>query len=325
MQESMVSVIVPVFNAEQYLTECLDSLLSQTYRNLEIILIDDGSGDSSLVLCQDYAKSDKRVRVLSQENRGVSAARNRGIAEAKGKYITFIDADDWVEPEHVQQLVLGLQGGKYDCSVCGYWLEYSQHKEQRKLPCISFLSADQAINKMFSTRFFQGFLCNKLFKVSIIRLHRIECNEMLYYLEDFLFCATYFFYSKEVYCIDFSTYHYRQHKDSAVWRSVATAEWFERRMTAILAWNAVEKFCRSSRSKKFCAARRQMEYAEILWAQVENKEVKSIPWLVKLVRQKLLVVLFSPLEIRQKMKYIATAIFPQKASSYIISRKRKYL
>ena len=93
-----ISVIVPIYNAQQYLPQCLDSILSQTYKNLEILLINDGSSDSSLKICQRYAKQDERVRIFTQENGGSTKARRTGVRMSTGEYISFIDSDDWIEP-----------------------------------------------------------------------------------------------------------------------------------------------------------------------------------------------------------------------------------
>lgn len=101
----MVSVIIPVYNKEQYLERCLDSVLSQTFRDLEVLLIDDGSTDQSASICESYARKDPRVRVIRRENGGASAARNTGIEEAQGEYIGFVDADDWIEAEMYAMLV----------------------------------------------------------------------------------------------------------------------------------------------------------------------------------------------------------------------------
>lgn len=96
----LISVIVPIFNVEQYLPKCLNSIINQTYKNIEIILINDGSTDSSGKICDEYEKKDKRIKVIHKENGGVSEARNVGIKISKGRYITFIDADDWIEKDY---------------------------------------------------------------------------------------------------------------------------------------------------------------------------------------------------------------------------------
>ncbi len=115
---SEITIIVPVYKVEKYLAECLDSLRSQKMTDIEILLIDDGSPDSSGEICNAYAAEDKRIRVIHQENAGVSAARNRGIDEAQGKYICFVDSDDVVDCEYCSVLYGMLQGTSFDFSAC---------------------------------------------------------------------------------------------------------------------------------------------------------------------------------------------------------------
>ena len=104
MTQPQISIIVPVYNSEKYLGACIDSILSQSFRDIELILVDDGSRDSSSRICDDYAQKDGRVKVIHKANGGVSAARNDGLDIAKGEYITFIDSDDWVEREYLSTL-----------------------------------------------------------------------------------------------------------------------------------------------------------------------------------------------------------------------------
>ena len=105
----MISIIVPVYNVNKYLGKCLDSLLAQTERDIEILLIDDGSTDDSGRICDEYSNLDQRVRVFHTKNQGVSAARNRGLSESKGDYIGFVDSDDWVEPTMYEQMLNALK------------------------------------------------------------------------------------------------------------------------------------------------------------------------------------------------------------------------
>ena len=118
--DELISVIIPVYNGEKYLPTCMESLLGQTYARLEIILVDDGSRDTSADLCDGYAARDSRVRVIHQENRGVSAARNAGLDLASGAYVAFVDADDYVEPDFLERLYHGLTDHGADFAVCGY-------------------------------------------------------------------------------------------------------------------------------------------------------------------------------------------------------------
>ena len=120
----LISIMVPVYNVEKYLRQCLDSIVNQTYSNLEIILIDDGSKDSSGDICDEYAKLDSRIVVIHQENRGLSQTRNVGIAAAKGEYIMFVDSDDWVDREMCFVLLNSLLDNHAEVAMCSYVREY---------------------------------------------------------------------------------------------------------------------------------------------------------------------------------------------------------
>ena len=118
LDQGKVSIIVPVYDVQEYLAQCIDSILVQTYKNIEIILINDGSNDNSGIICDQYAKKDSRVFVIHQKNKGVSCARNVGIERATGKYICFIDSDDFINPEMVNYLVKIVENTKSECAVC---------------------------------------------------------------------------------------------------------------------------------------------------------------------------------------------------------------
>lgn len=115
----MISIVVPVYNAARYLERCIRSLVEQTYTDLDIILVDDGSKDSSLQLCNEWAERDERIKVISQINQGVSAARNMGITNAKGTYIMLLDSDDWYAPNACEKMMSLMERNNADCVVCG--------------------------------------------------------------------------------------------------------------------------------------------------------------------------------------------------------------
>ena len=116
--EDLLSVIVPVYNAEKYITHCIQSLLKQTYRNFELILVNDGSEDSSLELCRTFEKRDNRIKVYDRENGGASAARNTGLEKIRGKYVIFVDSDDYVSKNYLENLYLAAKLGEYDIVQC---------------------------------------------------------------------------------------------------------------------------------------------------------------------------------------------------------------
>ena len=121
-EQALVSIVVPVYNRHNYLAECLDSLMVQTYRNLEIILVDDGSTDDSLAICQSYAKKDARIKVIAQENAGVATARNTGVQAAIGQYLMFVDSDDYVAKNYCELAVNALQENQVIFAAWVLWM-----------------------------------------------------------------------------------------------------------------------------------------------------------------------------------------------------------
>ena len=120
-----VSIIIPVYNVEKYLPKCLESVLGQTYADLEIICVDDGTPDRSAAVILSYAEKDRRINLISQENQGLSGARNTGINAATGKYIVFLDGDDWIDPETVETAVNKAEENNTDVVMWGYVRELS--------------------------------------------------------------------------------------------------------------------------------------------------------------------------------------------------------
>ncbi len=118
--DEMISVIVPIYNSELYIKRCLDSIVNQTYKTLEIILVNDGSSDDSLIICQQYQEMDSRIKLITQENGGQSKARNTGLQSATGKYIGFVDCDDWIEPDMYEYLMTLIKMYETDIAVCDY-------------------------------------------------------------------------------------------------------------------------------------------------------------------------------------------------------------
>lgn len=307
MNDNIVSVIVPVFNAEKSLTKCVGSLIGQTYRNIEIIIVDDGSDDDSWSIIMELAERDGRIRCVSQRNGGVSAARNCGIALAHGRWVTFVDSDDWVEPDHISNLVRAAGPG-CDCSISGYSIDFSDKSIPRLPSGHGAISPQKAVEEMLQPCFFQGFLWNKLFDMSIIRKYDVRLDTEVYYCEDLLFCAEYFSHCSKVCCINNTGYHYCQHYQSTV-RALCDSDMaISRRMTAISALEKAEELCVTPAAHRLCAARRQTELAEILYRlPVGNARKKDI---VKQLRSNFTAVLSSALPAKEKLKYCLTAFFP---------------
>lgn len=132
---ALISVIVPVYNAESYLSDCLESLTRQTHRELEILVVDDGSADNSAALCEEWEKKDERIRLIRKENGGVSSARNRGLDEAQGEYVAFVDADDWILPEMLKEQLELLVRENGDMILGGYLAVGEKERKSFRQTC----------------------------------------------------------------------------------------------------------------------------------------------------------------------------------------------
>lgn len=204
----LLSIIVPVYNAEKTIRKCIDSILAQTYRNLQVILVNDGSADSSLQICKEYESFDSRVLLLDGSNQGVSKARNIGMDHAQGTYWGFVDSDDWIEPKYFELLYLGMQESP-NCalSVIGvvseFWDSYLQKLCDGKEICS--LPYTQAIDEITSKFGLRGYLCNKLFLATTNRL-----NTDISVCEDLEFVIRYLsqFTSGSISVVNACGYHY---------------------------------------------------------------------------------------------------------------------
>lgn len=161
MKEPIISVIVPVYNAEQYLRRCIDSICAQTFEALEIILVDDGSTDGSREICEEYVKKDDRIRFVGQQNQGVSSTRNKGLDMASGKFIGFVDSDDWIEPDMYQVLFQNLCDFNADISACIHDRKMEKVKEAG---AISVLDRQEAMITVLQNRIIGVYTWNKLYK-----------------------------------------------------------------------------------------------------------------------------------------------------------------
>ena len=126
-----VSIVVPIYNVEKYLQRCLESLINQTFSNIEIIALNNGSTDKSLDILKYYAYQDKRLLVINNENIGVSKARNIGIKKAKGKYIVFVDSDDWIDANMIEALHEAIIDNNCDLAICTYVREFANHSKEK--------------------------------------------------------------------------------------------------------------------------------------------------------------------------------------------------
>lgn len=218
-----ISVIVPVYNAANNLSRCIESILKQTYRNLEIILVNDGSTDESLEICKRYSDIDFRISVVNKNNGGVSSARNVGLKVASGDYIGFVDADDWIEPEMYNDMITMIKKYKTDICMCNYYDGsdlISMDIEGNQLSQSEIF--EQVIRRMISplphtgSQPIMASVWRFLIKKEIIVDNNIDFNENIPYMEDTIFMITTLLSSNKLCLNKKYLYHYENNSDSAM-------------------------------------------------------------------------------------------------------------
>lgn len=230
-----ISIIVPVYNNAQYLDTCIQSILSQTFMDFELLLIDDGSVDKSGTICDNYASIDKRVSVIHKQNGGVAQARTVAFDLAAGDYVGFIDADDWIETDMYEKMYAVVE--KYDAEivVCNRKLEWPNGKtEEVQLPFASGLYSGVAVMQEFRERFIYdtvakkegitGFLWDKLFKKKLLVDNKQYVNKNVHWGEDQLWSYPSVFDATSIYFCAECFYHYRQHNEHAYLNNL-TSSW----------------------------------------------------------------------------------------------------
>ena len=240
MEQPLVSIVIPVYNAAPDLARCIESVRKQTYRNIEVFLVNDGSKDASSPICHMYERIDPRVHVIDKENAGVSAARNTGIAAAQGKYIQFVDSDDYLDPDFTERLVTAAEANNADLVIAPYWmvipansskatqaLENLQENlgiEEKRPDDVreyGFLPEGIYDRDTFALRlmekpasFFYSVLWNKLYRRDILVDNHLQFTSEVRWAEDLVFNLEYILYANVFVSIPKAGYHYVQNPQS---------------------------------------------------------------------------------------------------------------
>lgn len=212
-----VSIIVPVYNTEiEYFQKCMKSLTAQTYKNIEIIIVDDGSKKENVIQYKQSIALYENVIFLQQTNGGVSSARNTGIEKCNGEYIAFVDSDDWVDEKFIEILMDGFEDPDVDISICSAKYVRNLDDERKEIKNLEVVPIYYSNNELYSQLLYSteiaGFLWNKIFRKNLITQ---KLNESLYYSEDFVFTAQYCENVKKAVFWKTELYYYRQNQNSA--------------------------------------------------------------------------------------------------------------
>lgn len=230
MDKPVVSILIPAYNAAAFLPKCLDSVLNQTYQDLQIVIVDDGSKDNSLEVCREYAAKDSRIEYYEQENRGVASTRNHLLKLIKGDYVLFVDADDWIELDMVEHLCGLAVKDKSGFIMCDRVINDTE--PTRGEPTITVLSQEKAVEDFLHHDYFIGSLCNKLIDSHLMK--GLEFRNDISYGEDALFIWRVLQNVDNVVVTDKQLYHYRMNEDS-----ISHQTFGERKLTGHLTWSLI--------------------------------------------------------------------------------------
>lgn len=222
MKIATVSIIVPIYNTEKYLIECLDSIVGQTYKNLEIILVDDGSHDSSGGIADEYAKKDKRIKVIHQKNAGVSSARNTGIAKARGEYLCFVDSDDYIRKDFIKNLVTSIRKYNVDTTTTTKLSPI----DDKNVKDTEVLDTGKALVRMYYGDLEKSDNGVQMFTAKILKDNGIIYDKNQRISEDFNFFAQVLIASDKV-AIDHRKMYYYRPNQSSVMHQALNSDFFK--------------------------------------------------------------------------------------------------
>lgn len=226
-----VSVIIPVYNSEQYLLELSDSLMAQSFKDYEVLFVNDGSTDKSEIILEEICKHDHRFNVLTQTNSGQSKARLHGLIRSRGKYVTFVDGDDYLRERHLENLYAGIVNNAVNMSMVNVLIVPSDESKSRaQVTGIETGLIDKYEYKLlFLSGKIPGFMCNKMFIKEDLLIDLLEDSDN--YMEDLRFLSYQLAVTKDVYYKDEATYCYRQNSNSVTHNKISIDQWRTSRKT----------------------------------------------------------------------------------------------
>lgn len=261
----LISVIVPIYNVEKYLEICLKSIQNQTYKNIEVIMINDGSPDNSKVICNRYL-SDKRFKLIEKENGGLASARNAGLEVANGIYIACVDSDDWIENNMLEMLVNALIESKSDMSVCSYNICNGNSIKRKRIgnrDGAVVIDQDKALEYTILPERFYGFSWNKLYKTSLVGSQRYD--EKILKGEDTPFSVEYILKCERIVYQDVPLYNYRQ--DTV---SISRSKFDLKKMTVLDSYMWVINKLKEKKKMKKLIDLQKVQYANQLLSLLIN-------------------------------------------------------
>lgn len=257
-----LSIIVPVFNNENEIKRCVDSIYASKIIIPEVILVDDGSTDMSGMICDELARQYESLRVIHKENGGTSSARNSGVEVAEGKYIGFVDGDDYIEPNMYQKLLSEIHD--FDCVMCGIYKNDIPIKINMDKKIVT---GTEVVKEVIGNGTYKGYVVNKLFKKDIILNNNIRFKQDVHMCEDLIFCLEYLSHVRLVCCLSDNLYHYVIRSGSA-----STGGFSNKKFSMIYAYNYILKMeiIKSEPRYKTIVTNRKIRHCISMWNQMSH-------------------------------------------------------
>jgi len=279
MYRDLISVIVPVYNVEKFLHKCIESIISQTYDNIELILIDDGSSDHSGEICNEYAENNVKIRVIHKVNGGVSSARNAGLDIARGKYICFCDSDDYISSRFVEDMHTAITHSSADISMCALNMDYPNCSKQicayKENKVFDLKDKEDAYSLFINPKIDMSMLCNKMYSRDLIGDTRL--NTSIIYGEDQVFNLEIYQKANTICFVPKPLYNYYIHNDSCVRKNLINIVELRDRLLPYQ-----EKFVQVTQNEKimkYFARAYMMDFVSCLYVksvQSSKKEAKEL-------------------------------------------------
>ena len=322
MKRGLLSIVIPVYNCENYIDRCINSILNQEYKNMEIIIVDDGSLDKSFEKCQKYAEIDSRIILIKKQNTGVSDTRNIGIEKSSGEYITFVDADDWIDRNYYIDLVSNLEKYNAEIAIGNYYLEYennNSNEEETKEPILKELNQKEFLEGLFEIDGYRGFLWNKVYRKEIFN-YRLNtkinmCEDLLanVYISNNIRKAVYS--SKKM-------YHYFQRSGSSMNSNINLSE-----ITVMDAYKEIMELIKNKKLKNLKNIQKTLLIhalkCKIMLEQLEKQDDYRYQYCIDVIKKYYRKDILKSMSMNQRMKTIILKRLGKIYIFFIIRQKKK--
>lgn len=283
-----VSIIVPVYNAESVLRRCVDSILAQEFRDFELLLMDDGSKDQSGAICDEYAAADSRVRVVHKENSGVSATRNLALDMARGEYIQFLDADDWITPEATRLFVYHIETSHADMVISDFYRVVGEHTARKgSIEEEGLITRNEYADWMAKSPadYYYGVIWNKFFRRDLIESFGLRMDVNLRWCEDFIFNLEYLLHVNTVYVLRVPVYYYVKTEGSLVQQGMKIGKIVQMKLNVIEYYN---RFYEKIYNEEEYAQKRPEIYSFLIDYAHDDGAIPGLPGTVRLGKERVL-------------------------------------